>query len=427
MSPSQQGGPDINLMIVIYLHQFFFPSERAHTIQMLHTGAGLAGRGIDTHLFAKPNPALPVESIAAGIRFYGLDPSPRLKIHLARSGGRSRASLWSRWLALRTLVHLRRDRVIVFVRKLRTAAELARFRRLTGLRFQIVIEMHDIPSLLDRSFAEVETLLRDHAAAGRGLAEERVLRGIDGVISITDASRNLLASSRELAVPMTTIRSGVDLRAFEKLASAPVIPRDEQVVMYAGQLLPWKGVEVLVQAMAELKGSVHLEVLGGDVAGARAAEVAALAREAGVAGRVRFRGFVPHGEIHAVYRHADCLVLPNRRTVRGGFFSSPIKLFEYMASGVPVVASDLPSVRELLRHRENAILVEPDSPTALAAGLSEVLENRTLALRLANEARENVRDFSWERRTDRLVQFFERMGSAYAGTSSGRGGRGGRS
>ena len=72
-------------------------------------------------------------------------------------------------------------------------------------------------------------------------------------------------------------------------------------------------------------------------------------------------------------------------------------------------------------------LVEPDSPTALAAGLSEVLENRTLALRLANEARENVRDFSWERRTDRLVQFFERMGSAYAGTSSGRGGRGGRS
>jgi glycosyltransferase involved in cell wall biosynthesis len=306
----------------------------------------------------------------------------------------------------------------VLVRKLRTASELARFRRVTGLRFQIVLEVHDIPSLLDRPFAEVEALLQDHAPPGgtqsRGprLAEERILHGIDGVICITDASRRLLARSGELVVPMVTVRSGVDLRAvgeFEAQAPAPDTHRG-QVVMYAGQLWPWKGVEVLVQAMAELPAPVHLEVLGGDVAGARTAEMAALAGEAGVAGRVRFRGFVPHGEIHSLYRRADCLVLPNRRTVRGGFFSSPIKLFEYMASGVPTVASDLPSTREMLRQRENAILVEPDSPAALAAGLLDVLENRTLARKLANQAKADVQEFSWERRTDRLVQFFEMTG-----------------
>ncbi len=154
-----------------------------------------------------------------------------------------------------------------------------------------------------------------------------------------------------------------------------------------------------------------LEVVGGDPAGSRVAELAALATAQGVGERVRFRGLVPHGEVAALYRRADCLVLPNRRTVIGGFFSSPIKLFEYMASGAPIVASDLPAIREVLRDRENALLVAPESPAALAGGIATVLGDRLLGAALAARAREDVAAYTWDRRTDRLVAFFQAVGT----------------
>jgi glycosyltransferase involved in cell wall biosynthesis len=393
-------------MIVVYLHQFFFPSERAHTVQMLHTGVGLAERGIETHLFAKPNPELRVDSIAAGLARYGLKAPPALHIHLSPSSGRSHASLWSRWHWLRTLVRHHRAgdaaELIVFVRKFRTVRELVRFRRLTRTHFRIVIEVHDIPSLLERPYDEVAAL-----AVGTGplgdLAEARDLAGADGAIAITDACRDLLARALPAGFPLATIRSGAALATVPALDAGT---KTAPLVLYAGQLLAWKGVETLIAAMGKVPAGAMLEVVGGDPAGSRVAELAALARAAGVADRVRCRGLVPHGEIAALYGRADCLVLPNRRTVIGGFFSSPIKLFEYMASGVPIVAADLPAIREVLRHRENALLVEPESPPALAAGIATVLGDRPLRAALAAQARADVAAYTWERRTDRLLAFF---------------------
>jgi glycosyltransferase involved in cell wall biosynthesis len=164
--------------------------------------------------------------------------------------------------------------------------------------------------------------------------------------------------------------------------------------------------------MSAVPPAASLEIIGGDPGGARVEELAALARAHGVADRVRFHGFVPHGAVSELYRRADCLVLPNRRTVIGGFFSSPIKLFEYMASGVPIVASDLPAIREVLRHGENAVLVEPESPAALAAGIRAVLDDRARGADLAARAREDVAPYTWEHRADRLVNFFREVGAS---------------
>lgn len=402
-------------MIVVYLHQFFFPSERAHTVQMLHTGVGLAARGIETHLFAKPNPELRIDSIAAGLARYGLAAPPALHVHLSPSSSRSHASLWSRWHWLRTLVRHHRAgdaaEIVVFVRKVRTVRELVRFRRLTRTRFRIVIEVHDVPSLLERPYDDVAAL---HAGAApiADLPEARDLAGADGAIAITDACRVLLARALPSGFPLATIRSGTALAA---AGSPPVAPDADAgaapLVLYAGQLLPWKGVETLIAAMGAVPPGAVLEVVGGDPAGSRVAELAALATAQGVGERVRFRGLVPHGEVAALYRRADCLVLPNRRTVIGGFFSSPIKLFEYMASGAPIVASDLPAIREVLRDRENALLVAPESPAALAGGIATVLGDRLLGAALAARAREDVAAYTWDRRTDRLVAFFQAVGT----------------
>jgi glycosyltransferase involved in cell wall biosynthesis len=86
--------------------------------------------------------------------------------------------------------------------------------------------------------------------------------------------------------------------------------------------------------------------------------------------------------------------------------TSPLKAFEAMAAGRPLLASDLPSSREFLRHGENAWLVPPDDTTALADGLRRLLGDDALAERLARTAFEDAVAFSWDARARRLLGVF---------------------
>ena len=100
------------------------------------------------------------------------------------------------------------------------------------------------------------------------------------------------------------------------------------------------------------------------------------------------------------------IVLPNSaRSEISARYTSPLKLFEAMASGRPIVASDLPSLREVLRDDVNAVLVAPDDPGALAAGLSRVFSDEPLRRRLAGQARREVEPFDWSARGVAVARF----------------------
>jgi glycosyltransferase involved in cell wall biosynthesis len=121
---------------------------------------------------------------------------------------------------------------------------------------------------------------------------------------------------------------------------------------------------------------------------------------------VTFTGLVEPARVPELLARADILVLPNPASAISTRYTSPLKLFEYMAAGRPIVSSDLPSIREILRDNVNALLVAPGDPMALASAIDRLLRDPALAARLARTALDEVPSYSWQRRAERLETLF---------------------
>jgi len=179
------------------------------------------------------------------------------------------------------------------------------------------------------------------------------------------------------------------------------IPADAVMVCYTGHLYRWKGVHALAEASELLPPNYLVYLVGGtreDLAGFRHY------LDARGLSRVNLAGWVPPQSVIPYLAAADVLVLPNSGTdVWSSRYTSPLKLFEYMAARRPIVASRLPSLQEILRHEENALLVAPDDPAALAGGIRRAASEEGLAGRIAERAWEEVQTHSWRARARRIL------------------------
>ena len=118
---------------------------------------------------------------------------------------------------------------------------------------------------------------------------------------------------------------------------------------------------------------------------------------------LRFVDRVPNAEVPYWLRACDVLTIPFPWNVHMAYYTSPMKLFEYMASGVPIVASDLPSLCEVLHHEENAVLVAPGDALSLANGISRLLNDQKLAARIAERAAVDAVQYTWKRRVQLIL------------------------
>jgi glycosyltransferase involved in cell wall biosynthesis len=203
---------------------------------------------------------------------------------------------------------------------------------------------------------------------------------------------------------------GVDLDLFEGLPSKDDcrrrlgLPLGRPIIGYIGRfrtLEMEKGIPELVEAMKDLSSVNGAEPLLLCVGGPMDAvpTYLELARRIGIPqDRIWFVDRVPNIEVPYWIRSCDVATIPWTWTEFSAYFTSPLKLFEYMAAGVPILATDLPSIREVLRHGENAWLVPPGDPKALTEGIRHLLENSDLAERLARQAKEDVHQYTWKRR-----------------------------
>ncbi len=134
----------------------------------------------------------------------------------------------------------------------------------------------------------------------------------------------------------------------------------------------------------------------------------ALAQQGGV--EAVFAGYRPPAEIPQWLFAADVLAMPyaeSLETATGEDTSgwmSPLKMFEYMAAGRPIVASDLPALREVLRHESNALLAAPGRADSLKEQINRLLADEALAERLSCQARADAEGYTWEKRAETILE-----------------------
>ena len=185
---------------------------------------------------------------------------------------------------------------------------------------------------------------------------------------------------------------------------------DKIVIGFIGTFGPWHGAEVLAQAFGRLiashpeyRSSVRLLMIGD---GVKMDEVKSAVTAAGVEDLVVLTGIVPQADGPRYLAACDILASPHVPNADGSpFFGSPTKLFEYMAMGKGIVASDLDQVGEILEHGAAARMVQPGSVDDLVAGLRDLIERPDERQRLGSEARRfAVERHSWRQHTRRIVE-----------------------
>lgn len=205
---------------------------------------------------------------------------------------------------------------------------------------------------------------------------------------------------------------GVDLEEFAvdisqtEARKKVSLPLDRQIVMYTGHLYDWKGVDILIEAVKYFPENCLLVLVGGTAEDLQ--NYAHKIKEQGLEKNIFLLGQWPHKMIPFFLKAADVLVLPNKSGDRvSESYTSPLKLFEYMSSGRPMVASNLPSLREIL-NEQNAVLVNPNDPQALADGTKKLLNEPASGEGIARQALQDVQQYSWSQRAERIFQFLKR-------------------
>lgn len=380
-----------------------FPLERANGVQIVKTAAALASAGWHTTLLVRDSDPRPTPELLA---LYGVASDERLRVRRLAVGHRAGSFVLPRlrFLARATALGLQalREQAVVFTRDLQLADALLGLARAARL----VYEAHAVEATLYRERPAIygtDEAVSEAKARRLARREQRVWQRAAGFVTTTAGIRDSLAAAFGPRDRTRVIPNGCDVPDARDARGA-----DSRRVVYAGQLYPWKGVDVLVEALALLPGA-RLVVLGGLEGEPDFERVRGLVAARGLLGRVELRGTLPQAQVAQELRNAAVVAVPFLRTAMTERHTSPIKAFEAMAAGRPIVASDLPSSREFLRDGENALLTPPGDAAALAAAIGRLLEDPALAGRLADAAFAEAPRYSWDARARRLGELFREL------------------
>ncbi len=359
-------------MKIIYVANIRLPTEKAHGVQIMKMCEAFADLGNSVELVV-PDRKTPITEDA--FDYYGV----------RRSFTITRLPVWD------TVGYGKLGFILESFLFARVAKHYLR-----GKSFDVLYGRDEL--VLSR--LEAPYVWESHTGAWNTSAQ-KVARLAKKIVVISQGLKDFYIAKGVPEEKIIVAHDGIDLEQFahpqskEQARARLGLPFDKKIVMYIGRLDGWKGTDTLLEASKLLPSDVMLAIIGGEPQ-----QVAGLSvRYPGVT----FLGYRPYKELADNQAAADVLVLPNTgKDVISAKYTSPLKLFAYMASGRPIVSSDLPSIREVVNDG-NAYLVPPDAAQILGRALSEVFAHPEKAKTRAARAYGEVGKFSWDERAKHIL------------------------
>lgn len=378
-------------MKLIYAANVRMPTEKAHGIQIMKMCEAFAKAGNEIELAAASRFNHIKEAV---FEYYGVEKKFKIKkffcldvMPLERFFGRSAFIIqaFSFFVSIFPWIIFKKADVVYIRDKFLLPLSL--------FKSNIVFEAHDFP--------------------GNYFLYSIFLKKTKKIIVITRKLKDVFIEKGIGENKILVAPDGIDIEKFDIQCSMPEarkklrLPQDKKIIVYTGHLYKWKGADTLLKAAEKFKNINS----GFDVlfvfAGGTEKDIADFEKKAGNLNNVKIVGHRPHFEIPYWLKAADVLALPNSGKEKiSKYWTSPLKLFEYMSSKRPIVASDLPSLREIL-NENNAILVKPDDAGDLAEGMRKALKRDGLADKISLQAFNDVKNRTWDERAANILKFMK--------------------
>ena len=389
---------------LLYISLMRLPTEKAHGLQIMQNCEAFADAGCEVTLWvARRWNTREMRAVADPFAFYGVRANFRVRripcidifpLFAAESAGARLAFylLLLSYVSICAILLLCTRADIYYSRDEFILALLSRFK----LRSSLAYEAHQF------------------SGSGRGAALQRLVASDMGsVIAITPQLREDLISQQG-ADPARVIvaHDGIRRARFsdipEQAAARQPIgwSQDAFVVGYVGRLHTIgmdKGVGTLVEALAFVEGA-HLALVGGPDDMAKALRRRWL--ELGLPPeRFLYVGHIPPQEVPRYLSAFDVCAMPHPPSAQFSRYTSPLKLFEYMAAGRAIIASDLPAWSDVVTDGETALLVPPDDVPAWSGAIERLRADRNLRIRLGACARKKALEhYTWDVRAERILE-----------------------
>ncbi len=210
---------------------------------------------------------------------------------------------------------------------------------------------------------------------------------------------------------ITVLPNAADVPAFNKQFDVPTIKKSlglegKFIVAYTGTLQVWYAIEDVISAFPAVIQEIPdaCFIIAG--AGPAQQKLESLAYRLNISGKVRFLGYIEHHRIPEIISIADVVVAPYKE-LGMPFFNSAIKIFEYLSSGRPMVASRIGQIAEVLEDQHTALLVTPGSVREIATAIIRLSRDAGLRAFLSVNARKEAQKYSWDKYVEQLALIYE--------------------
>lgn len=289
------------------------------------------------------------------------------------------------------------------------------FERLYFLLYRIMLSLYVLFLLTKGDF---DLVVERNSAKGIGVFPARIF-GIRSIVEVIDtefsklqlrfADKILAYTKRiipeEFQNKVVLTHAGVDVEEFKVNSNVSEVREKyglggKRVVVYVGEMSEWHGAEMLLDVAERLSEKLKFLMVGKQLL-----ELNKEAEKRGVADKFVFVGFIPHKEVSKYISAGDVCVAPykpNEEIRKWGFYFSPIKIFEYMACGKAVVASDLDIIRDIILENKCGLLAKPDAED-FAAKVKILIDDARLRNRLGKNGKKAVLKYTWDKVADKIL------------------------